>query len=307
MGAGRDLALTWSRMPPFGGWPVDEQVGLEDDGTAWLWVGSAADPTRADLVGTFRFSAGRERVREALDLVALLGSGSPAAAGEPRGGAAPTAVVAGPDGSAHHLAADGPDAARGLLAILDGLTIDALAAPLAAARFSAVAALAGSPEALALVVAGEGLESVTLRFDPAQLWVEWLDGEQPVGRDAVPDLPIGLLDEAGELVDGLFAPARIPPGTSAATTLPVAAGTARAGLVTVGGRIRLLRPTPSIDMPLDAFAARTRPVFLPPPDPRRATRGARSAGVPSGVTKTGPLANRSRRRASTLANPSALA
>jgi hypothetical protein len=255
-GPGERPLLAWVRRGA-GGRPADEELALYADGSAWLGVRVPADPDRADLVGTFRASAG-DALREA---AVRLAAEVPALAAAPPGAVAASAFAG---GSRADLVPGVPGPTAELLALLDELTARALGEPVAACRFSLAPVLTGSGPGLALVVTNDGSEPVLVTLDPAALAVEWLDGDVVLGRDPIPPLPIGLVDRDGELLDGLFVPAGIAPQSSAAVTLPLVRLAGPIAVAEVPGWIALRGPGTDADVPLDRFAARTRPVTAVP-------------------------------------------
>jgi len=252
--AGERPLLAWRRRGSSGR-DGDEELVLGADGTAWLAVRVAVDPAREDRVGSFRAVAGPELLAAARRLAAGV-----ATLAAPDGAVVAT-VEAG--GAMAGLGPGVPGAAAELLALLDELTERALGDPVATCRFALVEVAAAAGPGLALVVANDGAEPVLVSIDPAILAVEWRDGAAVCGRDAVSAPPIGLVDRDGELLDGLFVPATIPARSTAALTLPLARVAGPAVLAEVGGWIALRGPGANPDLPLDRFAARTRPLALP--------------------------------------------
>lgn len=255
-GAGEQPLLSWVRHG-VGGRPADEVLALYADGAAWVGVRVAADPDREDRVGTFHATAGQALLDAAVRLAAEV----PGLA-VPAPGAVAASAFAG--GSRADLVAGVPGATAELLALLDELTARALDQPVATCRFSLGPVATESGPGLALVVTNDGAESALLRLDPATLAVEWRDGPAVQGRDAVAPLPIGLVDRDGELLDGIFVPAGIPPRSSAALTLPLGRLAGSIALAEIAGWIALRGPGTAPDLPLDRFAARTRPTAVSP-------------------------------------------
>jgi hypothetical protein len=234
------------------GGPADEQLALTPDGDLWLWVRRPLDAARGDLVGSFR-AAAPAGIRH--DLERLAGA---VVAGPGPAGPDALAEVATAAGTALVGPGDGPDAAA-LLALLDAATEVALDHPLAAARFSAAATAVGpgGRGRLSIVVVGVGREDVTLTIDPAQTALA-RDAADPGVPGLLPPPAIGLVDANADLLDGLYAPARIAPGRIGALGIPCEPPPATGGLVRVGGRILLLGPWPSLDVPADAYLAAGR-------------------------------------------------
>ncbi len=255
-GAGEQPLLSWVRRG-LGGRAVDEELALYADGSAWLGVRMAADPDREDRVGTFHATAGDVLLAAAVRLAAEV----PALAVPAPGSATAAAFAAGT--RADLVPGVGGPAAE-LLALLDELTVRAIGEPVATCRFSLAPVVTGTGPGLALVVTNDGTEPALVTLDPSVLAVEWRDGPTAQGRDTVPPLPIGLIDRDGELLDGLFVPASIAPQSSAALTLPLERLAGASAMAEIGGWIALRGPGAEPDIPLDRFAARTRPLAMSP-------------------------------------------
>jgi hypothetical protein len=251
-GGAEQPLLSWVRRGP-GGRPVDEELALYRRGSAWLGVRVAADPDREDRVGTFHATAGDVLLAAAVRLAAEV----PALAVPARGAAAATAFAGGVRAD---LVPGVAGAAAELLALLDELTVRAIGEPVATCRFSLAPVATGAGPGFALVVTNDGTEPALITLDPAALAVEWRSGPTVQGRDAVPPLPIGLIDRDGELVDGLFVPASIAPQSSAALTLPLERFAGASAVAEIGGWIALRGPGTEPDIPLDRFSARSRPL-----------------------------------------------
>ncbi len=244
--------VAWERRGA-GGLRLGERLALYSDRSAWLWVQAAADPGRADRVGSFRAAVDGRRIQEAEALWAALAA-APDAAASVHG---PEATVAGPDGSLLSLFAGQPGPGAALLALLDSLTAEAVRNPVAAARF----VLARVPDTgvggFALIVEGEGEQAVQFVLDPGAFVLSLSEANGEGERQGVGPLPIGLIGPDGDLVDGLHGTARLAPGSRAAAVLPVRAEAPRDARVEVGGRIALVGPWPAAPMAADAFEART--------------------------------------------------
>ena len=74
---------------------------------------------------------------------------------------------------------------------------------------------------------------------------------------------IGLVDADADLLDGIYAPARIRPGLVGSLGVPCDPPPATGSLVRVAGRILLLGPWSSIGIPTDDFRAAGRIRELP--------------------------------------------
>jgi hypothetical protein len=107
---------------------------------------------------------------------------------------------------------------------------------------------------LGLTVDSIGSEPAVLGLDAGAVRLDASEGAwQPV-----PAPRMGLVDGDGTLLDGLYAPATVPPGVRGAWVLPgVTAGSVsevRAQQVRIGGTIRVAGPVPPATVAFEATA-----------------------------------------------------
>lgn len=263
----------------------DETVAIEPDGTTWLWVRVPADPGRGDVVGSFRTRSSSERLEQARDVIARL---SVAPNERATGGHRGTVLVAG-SGVARQLPMRGADGvAAEAIRLGRELATAAFAEPLAAVRIAArlvpVPDLASIPGLdptllpdllrpggvgpaglLSVVVHGLGVEAAGLVLAADALQAHWRSGERSVDWTELPSPDVGLTGDGFH--DGLRAPARIPPGTSAAisvrATIPDLSADSVA--VRVAGKVQLVGPWESVGVPTDPFEAHSRYVAIETP------------------------------------------
>ena len=223
------LAVVW-RSPG-----THQALALHGD-DVWFWTFASPEPRWADVAGTFRIEATPD---ERAALAALqLGDDEPG-------------------GLALQLTVEGRTAQVGAGSAL-GLRIGAAVTPLfdrlRAAPVSAVAVSAavvtppgGLPPMLGLTVDSLGAQPAVLGLDAGAVRLDASEGAwQPV-----PAPRMGLVDGDGTLLDGLYAPATVPPGVRAAWVLPgVSGGDARQ--VRIGGTIRVAGPVPPATVAFEA-------------------------------------------------------
>jgi hypothetical protein len=229
------LAVTWR------GAGTHQELALADDGV-WFWtLASPAAPWDA-RAGTFRCDGDRAAL---LGIAARVADGSIASSGD--GG---LAVVLSAGGRTIRVDAGSPAAAEVTAAVAPLL---AAARPVSAvqARAAQMAPPGGAP-VLGLAFTSIGTEPAVLRLDAGAVRVIAAGG----AWHEVPAPRMGLVEGAGNLLDGLYAPATIPPGTTGAWVL-AGADAAPGQRVRAGGNVRASGWWTASSAPLLAFEVST--------------------------------------------------
>jgi hypothetical protein len=197
-------------------------LALTDDG-AWFWTLASPAPPWDALAGTFRCDG---------DRAALLGIAARVADGTvPESGDGGLALVLSAGGRTIRVAAGSPAAAEVTTAAAPLL---AAARPVSAVRTrAAVMAPPGGDPVLGLSFTSIGTEPAVLGLDPAAVRLIAAEGSW----HEVPPPRMGLVEGAGNLLDGLYTPATMPPGTVGAWVL-AAADAAPGQRVRAGGTVR---------------------------------------------------------------------
>jgi hypothetical protein len=240
------LAVTWQA-------PGTHQVfALFDDG-AWFWtLASPADPWSA-LAGAFRCDAGDGERAALLDLGARVAAG----AVPDSGGTGGLALVLAAGGRTVRVDAGGEAAGEVTRATLPLLAVGRRRPVSAIEVRAARMAPPGAPSVLGLAFTAIGVEPTQLRLDAESVRLIGADGPW----QQVPAPRMGLVEGAGNLLDGLYAPAVIPAGTTGAWVL--AGADAQPGQrVRAGGTVRASGPWAESNAPLLAFEV-SAPVDLP--------------------------------------------
>jgi len=274
------MLMTWDVR---GGEPgnEDETVAIAPDGTTWLWVRVPADEARGDVVGSFRTHVAGDHLEHARELAGRLAE--LASTGDAHGGRV-TVAAGGAERQIGLRTVRSID--REYVALARTLSAAAIADPLAAVRFTArhaslpdLSSMPGvDPSALPeLLRPGDGpagLLTVTLHglgsastgivLDGHGFQAHWRVRDAVAGWTELPPPDVGLVGDG--VLDGLHAPARVPPGSSPAITVRAAIpeGEPDAVAVRVRGRIELVGPWDGPGVPADRFAARTRPAAVVP-------------------------------------------
>lgn len=206
--------------------PGVHQALAVDGEAVWFWTFASPEPRWADVAGTFRVPATPD---ERAALASLDPDGD--AAG---GGPALELTVAGRTVRVAAGSAFGRRIGAAVAPLLDRLRD----APVSAVALTAavVTPPGGLPPVLALTVASLGPEPAVLGLDAGGVR---LDGSP----HPVPPPRMGLVGADGSLLDGLYAPATVPPGARGAWVLP-GAPVDGAGHVRAAGTIRVAGPVP---------------------------------------------------------------
>ena len=216
------VAIVW-RAPG-----THQALALSGD-DVWFWTFASPEVRWADVTGTFRTEA---TPAERAALTALSpGDDEP-------GGPALQLTAAGRTARVAVGSALGRQVGAAVGPLLDRLRD----APVSAAALSAavVAPPGGLPAMLGLTVDSIGPAPVVLGLDAGAVRLDAPDGSW----QAVPAPRMGLVGADGELLDGLYRAATVPPGARGAWVLPgVPAGDARR--VRIGGTIRVAGPVPA--------------------------------------------------------------
>lgn len=197
------LAVTWRSVG------THQILAVRDDGAVWFWALATIGPG-SDVVGTFRTRLPDDR-RPDLDAVA----GLPDRAGAAVPGQLGLTVSSGDRSGWVPLG--GADASTVTDLVLP-LVAAARTAPVAAARL--VTHLVTAPtgaRAAGFSLTSVGTEPVTALLDRDTLALTTFDG------DWLPLTPprMGLVGAAGELLDGIYQAATIPPGSAGACSVPL--------------------------------------------------------------------------------------
>ena len=217
-----DVAIVW-RAPG-----THQALALSGD-DVWFWTFASPEARWADVTGTFR-TAATPAERAALTALSP-GDDEP-------GGLALQLTVAGRTARVAVGSALGRRVGAAVGPLLDRLR----ATPVSAAALSAavVAPPGGLPAMLGLTVDSIGPAPAVLGLDAGAVRLDAPDGSW----QAVPAPRMGLVGADGELLDGLYRAATVPPGARGAWVLPgVPAGEARR--VRIGGTIRVAGPVPA--------------------------------------------------------------
>ncbi len=231
------FAVTWLATG------THQVLALVDD-DVWFWTLASPEPAWASLAGTFRCDASDGERNT------LLAAAAPVADGTLADSAAPGGLAVAVTAAGRTVRVDaGSDAAARVGAAVAPLLAEARPSPVRAVRLRAARMAApGSTEMLGLAVTSVGTEPALLGLDGAGVRVVAPDG----AWESVPPPRMGLVAEAGTLLDGLYAPATIPAGGTGAWVL--AGATATPGhRVLAGGSIALAGPWPVEDSPVLAF------------------------------------------------------
>ncbi len=195
------LAVTWRSVG------THQILAVRDDGTVWLWA-LATIGAGSDVVGTFRTSLPDDR-RPDLDAAA----GVLVRAGAAVPGQLGLTLTSGDRSGWVPL---GGEDARTVSDLVVPLVDAARMAPVAAARLTThvIAAPTGARVA-GFSLTSVGSEPVTALLDRDTLALTTFDGDwQPLTPPRM-----GLVGAGGELLDGLYQAATIPPGTTAACSV----------------------------------------------------------------------------------------
>ncbi|HYN69855.1 MAG TPA: hypothetical protein VEX41_06575 [Candidatus Eisenbacteria bacterium] len=275
------LLVSWSRRAGPSA-AMDERTAIDADGTVWLWVQVSAAADRADTAGTFRTTASADELDSARRLAAALAGWTSSPDGAPPPGAIEVSA-----GDQHRTLAPGREsgARADAVALGETLTEKALGKPLATVRLRAstrpsvdfsslpgidaailppeLAVPDGGGVIIRLELESRGLEPVAVTIDPAHLQIHWLAGERTLQWAELPRLERGLAG-GEDYYDGLRAPARIAPGQTAAAIAATLRppGEADGFRLRAAGKIRLIGPGRSIDVPADSFEVRSPAVRL---------------------------------------------
>ncbi len=245
--SGARLSVTWQAIG------THQVLAVYDDRTAWFWALATIGPG-SDLVGSFRGELAGDDWTAVSEVAAQVET----LAGTPTGPAGELGLRVGSGAASAWLPLSGDAAAR-VTAVTERLLPLVRRHPLAAARLSMLVATAPTGQRVAgFSIASVGSEPVSLSLDPSTL-VLTVAGM----AELLPPPRLGLVRGDGTLLDGLYQPARIEPGSNGACTVIIDETTAADGPVTGSLRGTLTLVGPWDVAPTFPFEAAAGPAGAP--------------------------------------------
>ena len=200
---------------------VAEQLRVYENGRSYLHIQAAADPQRRNQAGTYVVQLDGTLLQEVQNMVEGLLALSPQSGDAFPGGVKSTITVSDGKRSQSHLlparfVASASPALMRAATVASDVMVAAFANPLAAVRLSAKAKPAsGQSASLLLTCASIGTEPVIFLFRPESFVVRAESTEIAVPIWQSSGATTGLIDGQGNLVDGVYVPATMIPGSTA--------------------------------------------------------------------------------------------
>jgi hypothetical protein len=243
------LSVTWRSIG------THQVLAVYADRAAWYWA-LATIGAGSDVVGSFRTEVsddGWGSIEELAGQVGTLGNDRTNA----DLGLALTA------GQATTWVTAGSDEAATVASIVMPLVERARAGPVAATRFGTRVVTAPTGQPLAgFTFLSIGVQPVLLRLDPNTFALVSAGGDWR----SLPAPRMGLVDASGDLLDGLYQTAEIPPGALGACTILLAeTGSDVPARGALHGSLTLAGPWPSANSPVEAFEVSSAAVGLESP------------------------------------------
>ena len=249
-----DLMLRFTYRAADPRYPVREELLVFSDGRAALWVTAAAEPERRAQSGSYLAQLNAEELAHARALAErLLRLPEDAAHSPARGFQVEENLLVSAGGerrgfNLNYQHGETPhEAVAEALSLRTALLAKLRAAPAAVVGLETRLAEAHGVPELVFVCTGLGTGPVTFVFDPDSLVVQGRGaGGWRVVWQQSGDMGMGLVGKMGVLVDGLYAPADLDPGTMGVLVkvlemAPAATGDERLW-ARMEGRIRLVGP-----------------------------------------------------------------
>ena len=200
---------------------VQEQLRVYANGRSYLHIQAASDPQRRNQAGTYRVQLEEPLLKTMRNIVTALLALPSQGDGAFPGGVKSTITVSDGERSQSHLlpsqnVLSAPPALIGAATVVGEVMAAAFANPLTAVRLSAKAKpAAGQSASLLLTCASIGSEPVIFLFRPESFVVRAESTEIAVQIWQSSGAEIGLIDSRGNLVDGVYVPATMIPGSTA--------------------------------------------------------------------------------------------
>jgi hypothetical protein len=229
------LSVTWRSIG------THQVLAVYADRAAWYWA-LATVGEGSDVVGSFRTEVSAGEWGSIEELAGRVGTSGSDRTNDELG----IALTA---GDSTRWVTAGSDEAGAVASIVMPFVERALTGPVAATRFGTRVVTAPTGQPLAgFTFLSIGVQPVLLRLDANTFALVSAGGDWR----SLPAPRMGLVDASGDLLDGLYQTAEIPPGALGACTILVtetgdAAGGALQGSLTLAG------PWPSANSPVEAF------------------------------------------------------